>query len=360
MRASFATSPARNADAGRGASTNGGSTNPPTPTSTANASTPANSSASSRPVLSSDIPQYFIPTRAIPAGSTLLYKPMLLGTARVYYTDPKVGVDETDPQSLLVPLNTGPVCVDWETAQQSDFAETDLETSPAPGGQFGPLPADATKPRSFAAWQKDFADALYKIGKLELLKHAALKATSKQGESEKDFRLRLSQLVREKRDEQKERLRQKYAPKLAALQERQRRAQLQVDAQKSQSTGAKIGAAVSFGAAILGAFMSRKAISATNISKAGTALRSVGRATQESSDVGRAEENVAAIQQQYAELEAQFNEEAAGIDADGDPMTDALDKVTLKPKKTNITVRMLALCWAPHAVDAHNQATPCW
>ena len=226
----------------------------------------------SQPVLPSEIPQYFLPTRSIAAGATLVYHPMLLGTARVYYTDPKVGVDQTEPQSLLVPLKQGPVCVDWEEAEQSDFTETDLETKPSGNAQFGSLPTDATKAKNYSAWQKDFADALYKVGKLQLFKYASLKATSKQGESEKDFRLRLSQLVREKRDEQKERLRQKYAPKLASLQERLRKAQQQVESQKSQSTSAKIGAAVSFGAAILGAFMGKKMVSATNLSKAGTAI----------------------------------------------------------------------------------------
>ena len=339
----------------------------PKPASTRSFSTPAaapaqssSTNSTSQPVLPSEIPQYFLPARAISAGSSLVYQPMLLGTARVYYTDPKVGVDETDAQSLLVHVKPGPVCVDWDAAEQSDIVETDLEKQGASGAQFASLPSDAAKPKSYAAWQKDFADALYKIGKLELSKYAALKATSKQGESEKDFRLRLSQLVRENRDEQKERLRQKYAPKLAALQDRERRAQQQVDAQKSQSTSAKIGAAVSFGAALLGAFMGKKMMSATNISKAGTAMRSVGRVTQESSDVGRAEENAGAIHQQYADLDAQFKQDCDAIDATSDPMTDELDKVTLKPKKTNITVRMLALCWAPHAMDAGGNATPAW
>ena len=126
------------------------------------------------------------------------------------------------------------------------------------------------------------------------------------------------------------------------------------------STSAKIGAAVSFGAALLGAFMGKKMMSATNISKAGTVMRSVGRVTQESSDVGRAEENAGAIHQQYADLDAQFKQDCDAIDATSDPMTDELDKVTLKPKKTNITVRMLALCWAPHAMDAGGNATPAW
>ncbi|HVU64847.1 MAG TPA: hypothetical protein VHC70_12780, partial [Phycisphaerales bacterium] len=169
-----------------------------------------------------------------------------------------------------------------------------------------------------------------------------------------------SQLVREQRDDQKERLRQKYAPKLAALQDRLRRAQQRVEVEKSQSTGVKVSAALSFGAAILGAFMSRKTISATNISKAATAMKSVGRISKESGDVGRAEESVEAVQQQYNDLEAQFNQEAAAVDSACDPMTDTLDTITLKPKKTNIKIRLVALAWAPYAVDASGNAAEAW
>lgn len=285
---------------------------------------------------------------------------MLLGLAKVYYSDPKAAIDQTEAQSLLVPITTGPIPVDWDKAQQSDLTEQDLESRPQPGAAFATLPGDAAKPKNYAAWQKDLADALFKVGKLELLKYAPLKASSKQGESEKDFRLRLSQMIREQRDDQKERLRQKYAPKLAALEERKRKAQQRVDAEKSQSTGAKVSAALSFGAAVLGAFMSRKTISATNISKAATAMKSVGRISKESGDVGRAEETVEAVQEQYTALETEFNQETAAVDSACDPMTDDLDKTILKPKKTNIQIRMVALAWAPHAVDASGSATPAW
>jgi hypothetical protein len=285
---------------------------------------------------------------------------MLLGLAKVYYSDPKAGVDQDEAQSLLVPISTGPVCVDWDKAQQSDLTEQDLESRAQSSAAFAPLPAEAAKPKNYTAWKSDLTDALFKIGKLELLKYAPLKASSKQGESEQAFRLRLSQLIREQRDDQKERLRQKYAPKLAALEERKRKAQQRVDAEKSQSTGAKVSAALSFGAAILGAFMSRKTISSTNISKAATAMKSVGRISKESGDVGRAEETVEAVQQQYSNLEAQFNEETAAIEAACDPTTDDLDKTVLKPKKSNINIRLVALAWAPHALDQVGCATPAW
>ena len=61
-------------------------------------------------------------------------------------------------------------------------------------------------------------------GTMELLRSPSLKVVSKPGESERDFRVRLQESTRQDRDRAGEALRQKYAPKVAALQERRRRA----------------------------------------------------------------------------------------------------------------------------------------
>jgi hypothetical protein len=313
-----------------------------------------------RPVLPPEIPQYFLPARAIPAGSSLVYHPMLLGSASVYYSDPKIGIDQNENQSLMVPITTKPVPVNWDDAEQVDISTDDLEQEPSGGATFAPLAPSASSGKSITDWSRGFADALFKLGKLELFKSSEMKMISKQGESEKDFRLRLAQSVREERDAQKERLRAKYAPKISAIEDRIRRSEQRVDVEKQQSTSSKIGAAISFGAAVLGAFMGRKVVSATNISKAATAARSASRVMKESSDVGRAEENTEALKQQCSDLEAQFKSEVDALDASGDPMTDPLEKLVLKPKKTNIKPKLVALAWAPMAVDASGNASPAW
>src|SRR5688500_6571316 len=55
------------------------------------------SPGAARPVLPSDITQYFIPVRSPqPAGSTLLYQPMLVGAGHVRFTDAKAGTETQD------------------------------------------------------------------------------------------------------------------------------------------------------------------------------------------------------------------------------------------------------------------------
>ena len=133
-----------------------------------------------------------------------------------------------------------------------------------------------------------------------------------------------------------------------------------VERQQSESRASQMQAAISVGASILGAFLGRKTINATNIGRATTAMRGAGRVIKESKDVDRAEENVSALQQQLAELEAQFKRETDVLSAATDPLHETLETISLKPTKANITVKLVALAWAPHWRDEKGFLTPSW
>ncbi len=249
------------------------------------------------PMLPPDVPQQFIPIRGSqPSGSALIYQPMLLGTSQVRVSDSKAGVDVTQDVTVLAPISDGAVAVDWDHAMEADLAVADLEPSPSDGAQFGEVPSPASKAKNYEAWNKDFAGWLFRTQKVDLLKSPSTKDVSKPGESERDFRVRLQQSGREARDKQSDSLRRKYAPKIAALQDRIRRAGQMVERQQAESRSSQMQAAISVGASILGAFLGRKTISAANIGRATTAIRGAGRAIKESGDVGQAEENVSALQ----------------------------------------------------------------
>jgi hypothetical protein len=155
-------------------------------------------------------------------------------------------------------------------------------------------------------------------------------------------------------------LRKKYAPKLAALQERIRRAELAVDREKNQASQAKMQTAISVGATIIGAFLGRKSVSTSTIGKATTAARGVGRAMQQGDDVTRAQENVQAMQQQLADLEADMKAEVDALAAKNDPVTEDMDTLVLKPKKSDITVQLVSLVWTPYWQNASGVLTPAW
>ena len=162
------------------------------------------------------------------------------------------------------------------------------------------------------------------------------------------------------RDEAVDALRRKYAAKLAALEEKIRRAEQAVDRESSQASQQKLQTAVSMGATVLGALFGRKTLSASTLGKATTTARGMGRTMKERQDIERARETLAAAQQQKAELEAQVQADIDALSGATDPLGEALEPVVLKPKRTAVTVQLVALAWAPVWKDAEGRLTPAY
>jgi hypothetical protein len=157
-----------------------------------------------------------------------------------------------------------------------------------------------------------------------------------------------------------ERLRQKYAPRFAAIQERIYRAEQIKGREEEQAKQQKIQTAISFGATLLGAFLGRKRASVTTIGRATTAMRGVGRTMKESKDIDRAEDALSVLKNQLAELEAQFKEETDVIATKFDSHTSAIESVEMKPKKSNISVKLVALVWVPYWQQQQGGLIPSW
>jgi hypothetical protein len=132
-----------------------------------------------------------------------------------------------------------------------------------------------------------------------------------------------------------------------------------VDKQAEQAKQAKFQTAISIGSTILGAFTGRKVGSST-ISRASTAMRGFSRVVDESKDVARAGDTVESIQKQLADLDAEFDNEIAALEAKIDPVTEAFEPVSIKPDKSDILVQLVSLVWVPYWQDSMGNASPAW
>jgi hypothetical protein len=314
-----------------------------TPPASSPARAPAAGAQAGRPVLPPDVPQYFLP--AAGGGQAVRYRPAVLGSATIYFRDAKAGVEGEETVNLLAEL--GPVGADWESARPLDGEVGDLERTPAEGASWAALPPEAAKAKSYEGWKRAFADGLYRGRKIELLKAKAYGLSSKAGESERDFRIRLRDAAREARDQAVEKLRAKYAPKVQALEERVRRARQAVERESEQARESKLQTAISFGTTILGAFLGRKRLSTGTVGRATTAARGAGRAMKDAKDVERAEETAETLANRLEELNGEFAAETRELETAYDPLTAELETVAVRPKKTDITVKLVALAWVP-------------
>ena len=295
----------------------------------------------SRPILPPDVPQYFAPGH----GDT--WVPMLVGAARLRYTDTKLKLDETSDIVVWTPLTEGPVAADWERAEPAEFGIDALSQQPPASGAFAPLPAAASKPKSYAAWTKEFSAWASSAQSVELFRSSLTGLTSHPGETDAAFRVRASHAAREARDGAIAALRKKYAPKLAALDERIRKAGAAISKEEAQASESKLTAAVSVGASVLGALFGRKVVSATNAGRVASAARGVSRIGRESQDVERARANEAALVDQKAQLESELETDLQTLQHQWAAEGETFERVVVKPKRGGVQVQLVALVWRP-------------
>jgi hypothetical protein len=329
---------------------------PQKPVATASSKGPIAASGGQEPTIPPEIQRFYIPPSQVTTGG-VLFQPGILGIARIRFAEPKYRIDITQIGTFISPVTDAAIPVDWQQARTVNLDPNKLSKTPTDSGDFTDLPDAAMQKNNYALWARDFTSWVSANQSLKLFRSPDTGMISNQGESEKDFRVRLSQSAREGRDGNLEKLRQKYAPKLAALQDRLERAQQAVEREKSQARSAGLATAVSIGATLLGAFTGRKLISTSTIGRASTAIKGASRAAGQQGDVNRAKDTVEGIQQQINDLNAQFEAEKTQLGMTGNPLTDVFEIIEIKPKKTDVAVQLVTLVWEPFQKDS---GQPAW
>jgi DNA helicase HerA-like ATPase len=315
--------------------------------------------AADRPLLPPGVTERFLAPRVGATGDVFVHRPALLAQARLHYANASAGVDHWEERTLLSPLREPIGSNPWEGAEPLAAAPV-LALEPAVGGKFASLPTLAAREKSYASWRKRLAGDLYRNEPLVLYRHRKLRQTSRPGQSEADFRAELRHALRERRDLAVEKLRKRYTPKLARLEDRIRQAERRAEVQREQHRETKMSAAVSLGATVLGALFGRRARSVGTVGRAATTARRAGRIGREKADVSRAEERVEELSQQLRDLSAEFEEAAAELAHPIDPSEIELEEKILRPRKSDIEVEPLVLVWAPWSVSPQGIAEPAY
>jgi hypothetical protein len=324
----------------------------------AEAARPAASTASapkpgSRPALPADVEEVFLAAK--PGSGDVVYRPRIAATAELHYADKSAGVDSWTRSAWLAPLADGSGAPDWSEA--AALPSLDAVTTPAPleGAAYADVPAPALASRSYPQWSKSLAAHLYQNGAVELFAARALKLTSNPGESEGDFRARLAQGLREHRDREVARLREKHVAKLKSLEDRLQRAADRVEREKSQYGQRKLDTAISIGTSVLGAIFGGRSVAAT---RAGSAARSAGRVFSERDDVARAGESLESLAAERDELLRRIEQEAGSLTASLDPAGIVLERIRIAPRKSDIAIGRIALAWEPWRAGADGFPRP--
>jgi len=220
-----------------------------------------------------------------------------------------------------------------------------LQDQPQPSAEFGKLPSELAQEKNYASWKKDLKEYLYRTEKYVAWRSKELDAQSEPGETEGDFRIRMSQRAREQRDDKKEDVRKKFQRKIDRSKKAVEKAEDFLQLQKSQFWTRIAGLLWMVLDVVLGQFTGRKSRRRISTSSANQAMRERG---EQSRARGRLEDK----QDQLEELEEELQVAIEQIDMNCDPKNIEFEKLEVAPRKSDIAVDRVHLVWLPWRIDA--------
>ena len=292
------------------------------------------------PVLPPSVKQFYL--EAEDAAEQWHYYPMVFGAARITYSSARYHIEDEEDLLLAVEVSDGPVPLDWDEGEPLAVNLSALRKKGSGPATYAECAPPLLAAKNYSKWSTALKSWIRKNKTITLYRSPRYKVYSTAGESEGDFRIRLQTLASEDRDQAVAKLRKRYASKSETLKNRLRRAEQTLEREAQQSSKKKLDTVISFGTAILGAFLGRKRSSGFS-----TALNRASGISKEAGDVRRAEETVAAVRVQLEELQTAFQNEVDTLE-EFDAQAEILKEIVVKPKTTDIDVQLVGLLWRPY------------
>jgi hypothetical protein len=338
-----------------------------------------------RQALDPAIPQFFLPltihetaaaqelfrTAGADIGlepAQLVYQPAILGGGLVRLVDDKRRISEQRERVLLAPVPDALGGVAWDQAAEVSVPLGALEQQPAraaalpsiphppappsvppSGGEaggagpfFGLAPEAANSPAELKSIARSFADWLYYHSQISLLAHPEFDVVQRPGESEQEFKGRLRQAARERRDAGVDDLRERYAARIEKVEAKLRRQQRELE-QDEEDYGARKGEALIATGEMLFTVLTRRRLYRT---ASWTASRR-RLAQQAKLDVAERRKEIEEMEAELSELQADLEREIAQITPKWVDLLKGLTNYTVRPKRSDIEVKVVGLAWVP-------------
>jgi hypothetical protein len=291
------------------------------------------------------IPQKFWPLGAeFSGGERLFYRPALLGTGKLHFVRASYQLDHWRELAVLQPIHGKLPEPVWESAQVVD-AMPELQDDPqaAPASrrvEYDPLASGLAREKNYKGWQADLKNTLYRTECCILWRCEPLGEYSRPDEGEDAFRIRITQRAREKRDTAKHSVREKYEKRLTRSRQRMRKAEKDLQLQRSQFWARTAQLAWT----VADVFLNRHRRSRRRPSSGAR------QAMRERSEQTRAQLRLEDRQVDWEELQNSLESELEQIERDYDPGNLQFDRLQLRPRKSDTLVGPVILVWIPWVV----------
>jgi len=309
----------------------------------------------SRPTISSEIQQVFIPltkssnlvmqeiknknqSQISFETANLIYNPGALGKALIHYQDKITDLREDLEKTLILRSFE---LMNWEKSEEIKISN--LLTKPEANAKFGEISGNINDSKDFNELKKNFADFIFYNSNFKLYHSPLIKIYSKPRESKSDFILRITQMARERRDEEVDKIEEKYSKDLQKLKEKLERSQEVLLKKQATVNSLKQEAMVSAGESVIKIFMGRR--STTSASKA---MNKYQKSKTVAIDIQEAQKDIETLNKEMELLENKLKIEVESIKERREKEISEIKEVLIQPKKSDIEVKIVSLAWIPY------------
>lgn len=275
-------------------------------------------------------------------GKEHLYTPYLMAQATLHFFNQTRGIDENESLCLSLKLQGDFNTIDWDLSKPADddlpgeecFSQ--LPTQAPAEAHYSATPEIVKNDKNLSKATKGLKNWLYHEHRLELFRCKKPKLESTPYESEADFKVRLSDLLNDQKEQAIEVLKERYDKKQNVFDDRMMRAEQRLEKEESDTSGSVL----TIGMNVLGALFG-----GTTSTKINRAIRSARQVSKEKGDVKRAEARIDKIKDDIEELEEVLEDK---IDAFADKYDiDNIDveEFAIKLRRTDIEVGSIAVVW---------------
>ena len=295
----------------------------------------------SLPLISDKIQQYFLDNS--PYHEEIIFEPKILLKGKIRFYSESKGIDEKEEVFLKLPINENTTEINFEKGMPTNDDVSLYDTRSPENAKFYPLPFFIEEMKDFNTVENEFKDSLSRTKRLDLYTSKEFKLLSQPGEDLSSFKLKILELLRERKDEEVDKLRVKFKGKEEILQKKYNRLLEKLGKEETDTKTATTESVLSLGATLLGAFLGRTKVG--NLSSGMTGLRRANRIFKEKKDVSLVKNQIEELTKDIEKLEGELNEKIVEISDKLNIDNYEIETLSLQPRKTDISNIYVSLLW---------------
>jgi len=295
----------------------------------------------SLPLISDKIQQYFLNNS--PYHEEIIFEPKILLKGKIRFYSESKGIDEKEEVFLKLPIDENTTEINFEKGMPSNDDNSLYDTRSPENAKFYPLPFFIEEMKDFNTVENEFKDSLSRTKRLDLYTCKEFKLLSQPGEDLSSFKVKILELLRERKDEEVDKLRVKFKGKEEILQKKYNRLLEKLGKEETDTKTATTESVLSLGATLLGAFLGRTKVG--NLSSGMTGLRRANRIFKEKKDVSLVKNQIEELTKDIEKLEGELNEKIVEISEKFNIDNYEIETLSLQPRKTDISNIYVSLLW---------------